>query len=202
MTVVRWTDNKDVFAISTLLGDNNSTAKRHVDGVVKDVPIPEIISDYNQFMGGVDLADQVMCYYSLGRKSLKWWRRVFWRYHDHAIVNAYVLYAINNSSSLDKTMTRKKFRLELARVLSAPAIALRRGPGRKPSQSLSRLSGKHFPYRSAERKRCAVCAYKRVNPREKRYKDKKIMTWCPKCEAHLCIGQCFQSYHTRVDYKR
>ncbi len=114
-------------------------------------------------------------------------------------MNAYVLYAINNGSSLDKTMTRKKFHWELARVLSAPAIALRRGPGRKPSESLSCLSGKHFPYRSAERKRCAVCADKKVTPRLKRYKDKKIKTWCPKCEAYLCIGQCFQSYHTRVD---
>ncbi len=70
-------------------------------------------------------------------------------------------------------MTRKKFRLELARVLSAPAIALRRGPGRKPSQSLSRLSGKQFPYRSAKRKSCAVCAYKKVNPEKKYIKTRK-----------------------------
>ena len=79
--------------------------------------------DHNSFMGGVDLVDQIMCYYSLGCKSLKWWRRVFWRYQDHAIVNAYVLYSHNNASSLDKIMTRKKFHLELARALSAPAIA-------------------------------------------------------------------------------
>jgi len=30
----------------------------------------------------------------------------------------------------------------------------------------------------------------------------KIMTWCPKCETHLCIGKCFELYHTRVKYKQ
>lgn len=152
-------------------------------------------------MGGVDLADQVMCYYSVGRKTMKWWRRVFWRMYDHAITNSYVIYTANNATSLDKVMTRKQYRLELAKALTAHAITSRRGPGHSPSSTLSRLTGKHFVYRSGVRKRCAVCAYKKTSSRGAKYKDKKITTWCPKCEVHLCVGQCFQSYHTRVDFK-
>lgn len=44
----------------------NLPVRRQVDCHAKDVPCPDIISDYNTFMGGVDLADQVMCYYSVG----------------------------------------------------------------------------------------------------------------------------------------
>ena len=62
------TDKKDVFAMSTLRCDNSITAKRHVDGVVQDVRIPELISDYNKLMGGVDLTDQIMCCCSLGAR--------------------------------------------------------------------------------------------------------------------------------------
>ena len=207
ITVVRWIDNRDVYAISTLNSDLLTKVKRQVDGTVKEITCPEIISDYNSFMGGVDLADQAMCYYSMGRKTLKWWRRVFWRMHDHTITNAYIIYKSNNASSLQKVQTNLQFRLTLAQALTSGVVAMRVGPGRSPSQVFSRLKGKHFPYRSVTRKRCAVCAYKKTVPykrnvpKNKQYKNKKIKTWCPKCEVHLCIGKCFESYHTRADYK-
>ena len=132
---------------------------------------------------------------------MKWWRRVFWRLHDTVITNAFVIYAANNATSFDRIKTRVQFRLEIAKALSEPLLITRKGPGRNPSQILSRLTGKHFPYRSPQRKHCGVCAYKKVHSKGTKVKDKKISTWCPKCEVHLCIGSCFQLYHTRVDYK-
>ena len=107
VTVVRWIDNKDVYAMSTLYPDSVCMVRCQVDSQVKDVTCPDIISDYIAFMGGVDLADQVMCYYSVGRKTMKWWRRVFWRMYDHAITNAYVIYSKNNATLLEKSLTRK-----------------------------------------------------------------------------------------------
>ena len=47
------------------------------EGQAKEIDCPLIIPDYNNYMGGVDLADQAMCYYSVGRKTMKWWRRCF-----------------------------------------------------------------------------------------------------------------------------
>ena len=66
LTVLRWTDNKDVHAISTLYSDSLTTVQHQVDGQREDVPCPDIISYHSSFMGGVDLADQVMCYYFVG----------------------------------------------------------------------------------------------------------------------------------------
>lgn len=31
-------------------------------------------------------------------------------------------------------------------------------------------------------------------------KDKKTQNYCPKCEIFLCIGQCFENYHTQTSY--
>ncbi len=56
-------------------------------------------------------------------------------------------------------------------------------------------------YRSSNLKRCSVCAYKKSSSRSTRVKDKKIKTWCPKCNVHLCVGKCFEAYHSRVNYK-
>ena len=129
ITVVKWHDNCDMYAISTLYGNSMTRVKRQVDGNTKKISCPEIIEDYNTFMGGIDMADQTMCYYSLGRKTLKWWRRVFWRLHDMAITNAFVIYKTNNATSLQKLQTNQQFHLTLAEKLVAEVVASCRGPG-------------------------------------------------------------------------
>lgn len=169
-------------------------------GTRREVSAPEIIADYNQFMGGVDLADQFVCYYSVGRKNMKWWRKIVWRLHDHAICNAHVIYKANTATSLSKSFTNYQFRLKLIHALTEPLLEIGRGPGRTPVTTHQRLVGKHFAYLSDVRKRCAVCSAKKVTSEGKICKDKKIKTWCPKCKTHLCIGNCFQLYHTRTFY--
>ena len=140
-----------------------------------------------------------MCYYSIGRKSLKWWRKVVWRLHDQCITNARVIYLANTHTSLKKPLTNLQFRLSLVEKLTAPLVGSRKGPGRTPQQQ--RLTGKHFPYLSSKRRRCVVCAYKKSSPRGKTQRGTKTKTWCPKCEQHLCMGKCFELYHTRVYYR-
>lgn len=99
--------------------------KCQVNGNVKEIPCPEITEDYNSFMGGVDMANQVVCCYTLGRKTLKWWRRVFWSLHDMSITNVFVIYKMNNTTSLQKTQTNRQFRLTLAEKLVAAVVATR-----------------------------------------------------------------------------
>ena len=154
-------------------------------------------------MGGVDICDQYLCYYSVGRKSMKWWRRVFWRLHDIAIVNAYIIYKYNNRTNLKHLITPKQFRLEIAKELANPNLLARKIPGRSPSLQLDRLKGKHFLYCSDVRSRCAVCSYRKrkTSPRGKKYKDKKIKTRCLKCQVNLCVGKCNELYHTKVNYR-
>ena len=79
ITACRWFDNRDVYSLSSVYSDSLTLnfVRRQVDKQMMDVSCPEIIADYNKYMGGVDLADQAMCYYSVGRKTMKWWRRVF-----------------------------------------------------------------------------------------------------------------------------
>ena len=201
LTATHWYDNRDVYALSTAVDDTVVQVRRRVENEVIDVTCPEIIQDYNSFMGGVDICDQYMCYYSLGRKSMKWWRRIFWRLHDIAITNAYVIYKYNHRNSLKKMLTHQQFRLELAKQMAHPYVLSRKNPGRRPKKNLDRLKGKHFLYHSQIRARCAVCSYKKTTSRGKKYKDKKIKTRCFKCEVNLCVGKCNELYHTKVEYK-
>ena len=68
-----------------------------------------------------------------------------------AITNAFIIYKSNNATGLQKIQTNRQFCLTLTEKLLAGVIASRRGPGCPPADVFSRLTGKHFPYRSRVR---------------------------------------------------
>ena len=86
---------------------------------------PEIINDYNCFMGGFDVVDQHLAYYAIGCKGLKWWRHVFYRLLEMAIVNSYAIYRLKGP---EKLLTHKAFHLKLAHSLCEPFLLARADP--------------------------------------------------------------------------
>ena len=188
LTFVHWKDKRDVFCLSTFHSAQMAPITTRRGEVVQR---PVLITDYNAFMGGVDRMDQMITYYSAGRKTIKWYKRLFWRVVDMALVNSYILY---NLCHRDKPLTQKQFRLELADALVQKYIN-EKATGNVISRSpTERLRGKHFPITS-KRGRCTVCGNKK-NPHGRR-RDRKTTNYCPKCKKHLCKKQCFELYHTR-----
>ena len=199
MIAICWRDKRDILVLSTDVGDEMTKVSRCSGSDILEVECPVLIEEYSSFMGGVDMADQYMCYYSLGRKTKKWWLHVFWRLFDHAILKTLIVYRSNQKYSLYKILNQKEFRLQLAHSLYAGALSSRI-TGRPPSLSLTRMLGKHFVYKSETRARCVVCGQKKLSSRSKKKKDKKVKTQSSKCHVNLCVGRCFELYHTRVDY--
>lgn len=190
MTVVHWKHKRDVNALSTI----------HGNAVSEDVPHkPEIITEYNKYMAGVDNNDQLLVYFAVGRKTMKWWKRVFWRLIEIALVNSHLLYKMKPENV---SISQKKFRLNLCHLLVQPLLTLRAnsgarllvGPGLADPAPNDRLMGKHFGKRSDKRRRCKVCAYRKNN--EGKMKQTKTNNFCPKCDVHLCQDPCFREWHT------
>ena len=64
--VVKWHDNKAVTVASTFGRIGASSTKKRWDSKSKDhvdVSYPDMIRDYNQSMGGVDLSDMLIALY-------------------------------------------------------------------------------------------------------------------------------------------
>src|SRR5439155_11182356 len=55
------------------------------------LPIPGAIDDYNHYMGGVDIADQLRAGFSTQQRGLKPWRPLFYWLLDTTIINAFHL---------------------------------------------------------------------------------------------------------------
>ena len=55
------------------------------------LPIPGAINDYNHYMGGVDIADQLRAGFSTQQRGVKPWRPLFYWLLDSTIINAFPL---------------------------------------------------------------------------------------------------------------
>jgi len=76
--------------------------------------VPELIDDYNESTSGVDKCDQLLVYYAVNRKTPKWWKCLFFRLLDMAVINAIILYGYAFTKDIEKRQSHKKFRLQLA----------------------------------------------------------------------------------------
>ena len=78
--------------LHTLPTNVDKTNRKLKDGSVVQIPCPKPVKQYTGRMGGVDRFDQKRCYYSVSRRSRRWWLRLFYFLVDTCIVNAHILH--------------------------------------------------------------------------------------------------------------
>ena len=79
---------------------------------------PLVVNQYNHSMNGVDRADQYTVYYSFIRRSVKWWRKIFFWIMEVAVVNSYILY----KCTVVRPITHLEYRHSVVRALATPYI--------------------------------------------------------------------------------
>jgi hypothetical protein len=122
VAATKWQDSKPVTIIST----TKLISRKNKDGSKSEVYCPEAVKIYNSIMGGVDRFDQKKERYEVGRRSTKWWHRIFYYLLDLAIVNAYTIMNVVKNGGDQLT-----FRLRFARQLIA-GFSTRKRKGRQP----------------------------------------------------------------------
>lgn len=93
--ITRWNDNKAVTVGSNFLDvEPISTVSRFSRSERKRVQVsqPYMISQYNKYMGGVDLADNMVANYRIRIRGKKWWWPIFSNYIDVSMVNAWKIW--------------------------------------------------------------------------------------------------------------
>jgi hypothetical protein len=158
---------------------------------------------YKKHKIGVDKSDQLLSYYSFQRKSVKWWKKLFFHLFDLALVTAHILHQIR---------TKQKFRpykfLEMVTEGLVSDVGVEITKQSRKSYA-GRLVGRdHFAFRipatgskqwGKTQRTCKVCADKGKHHAGKAIK-KFTTVYCRKCNVGLCLGECFEIYHTTVNY--
>jgi len=162
--------------------------------------MPVSVLDYNENMGGVDLKDLLLQHYLLERKKItKWYIKLFRRLLNTTVLNCMVICCANSGRT---KIDHFKFRVELVQALLIEhrSESVRKSQGHHSTdKNVPRLLERHFPERipltekkARSTKRCVVC-----------YKNNRRMEtafWCPKCEAALCIEECYKEFHTKLNF--
>ncbi|XP_048038343.1 piggyBac transposable element-derived protein 4-like [Megalobrama amblycephala] len=188
---VEWKDKRDVLMCSTFhKAFNGETIKRNVkgaDGVwaIQDFPVPAAVLDYNKHMGGVDLSDALIGYYTVLHKTRKWYRSFFYHFVDIAVVNSFILHQQMARMKNQKPLTQKAFREALVRELAGTGPE--NGPERaKPTPPTNSHLPKYIRGDSTlGRRTCRVC-------------HRKTPLVCVACDVPLCLvpnRNCFITWH-------
>jgi len=209
---VKFMDNKEVNILTTKHDDTVVTMTNQRKHSAEPIQRFEAVNDYNHFMGGVDRSDQLHNNAAFKRRTLKWWKKVFFHFFLLAEVNAYLWYKHHCTSKKKTPLDHCDFRKELAKGMV-------RHIGQKQTQNISttlmRLSERHFPStirpkdnqgnetknenkEMKDRKiwrRCFVC-YNSV------HKVKYSYFECRHCGVTLCVAPCFEIFHTKQDFSK
>jgi hypothetical protein len=202
LRAVTWVDKSCVALIST--GSSLSPVfvkRKNRLGAKININCPQLVRDYNDYMGGVDQHDSLRCGTYNTEKTLifhKWWLKLFFGLVNIAITNAYVIFRLFKHQK-KKSTTQLHFRflnmlqIELfKRGSSAFALNQSRKRRRKsgPSAKVAPvvvIDGEHVsaysktdPGRKDGKRRlsrlCRVCKKKRTN------------RGCSVCNIYVCLA--------------
>ncbi|KAG8237158.1 hypothetical protein J437_LFUL011207 [Ladona fulva] len=71
--VLKWKDKRDILMISSEHGEKFTSVKSR-RGTEREKP--NIILEYNKYIGGIDNLNQMLAYYPCDRKTLKWYKKL------------------------------------------------------------------------------------------------------------------------------
>nr|XP_054750234.1 piggyBac transposable element-derived protein 4-like [Lytechinus pictus] len=193
---VVWMDKKPVTLLTTLDGPGEDVkrirSRQGVDGH-REISRPTAISTYNKHMGGVDKADQLIQYYLHQHRSLKWWKRIFFHLLETTLVNAHIIYKSYDHPKLDLL----QFRVKVIKAFFGWPRAQHGRRGSREGPAIARLTpGAHFLKRVESRPDCVVCSNRYI-----RGGRKQTQFVCKSCDKAMCPTECFERFHTLVDYK-
>lgn len=191
--------------ISTIHNADMIDTRRNCRKTNCKIQQPKCVFDYNQYMKGVDRADQYLRYYPIYRKTIKWSKKVALYLFNCALFNAFRMHQHFNINS--KTIHFHDFLLKVCEAWLTNNSSDAEENFEVPTtsrvsrcDSADRFSGqvKHHQLiqisqtDKRKRRRCRVCSANKIR------KTTNLM--CKSCKVPLHLGDCFASYHLKKKY--
>jgi len=153
----------------------------------ESVNVPIALSDYNEYMGGVDLFNQKISYYAYEHRSAKWYKRVFYYFLEVAIINSYIIY----TSVVENKCSQKEFREKVIEALiTTPELKSSRSD-KKRSRSIFETTENCKIERTGKQRDCVKCSKRNDN----KNKRKTTIYICKTHNCSLCLDCYFIHEH-------
>ncbi|KAM3875240.1 piggyBac transposable element-derived protein 4-like [Diretmus argenteus] len=205
LVFVKWMDTREVSVCSTIhpavtVGDTVERRVRGEDGSwrMDKIPCPTPILAYNKNMGGVDLSDQLLQYYTTHRRSDRWYRTMFFHFVDIATTNAYIMHRDITDTHQAQHKSHKDFQAELVSQLCGVEITGVPAPANRKVSHVPVPCPQAMPTETrqkatAGRLQCTLC-------NQQQPKRRSLTIWkCKACKVPLCLipdRNCFEKWHS------
>lgn len=204
LLAVHWKDRRDVYMLTTLHKDT-MTATKKIDRVTGNKYLkPECVVNYNANMGAIDKTDMLLSSIECVRRTMKWYKKLFFHIVDMSLLNAYSAY----KTVTGKHISLADFQLQLINELvlkyqcEGGMTTNRKKTPMDITEKRLQPDARHFPElvpvtpsKKQGRRYCFVCSHKKENK-----KRKDSIYCCIECDVGLCVTPCFKIYHTQKEF--
>ena len=166
--------------------------------------LPNIIVEYNNAMGGVDLSDARLYKYLTERRTIKWTHKFVFSLFGRALLNAFILYQKNTTDAPKKT--RYQFYVSIVEDMMGdyrpPHKVIRKRRSREEIQAANQLEPIIEAPENPAQPGPSPCRLvkldvgKRRDCAHKHTKRVRSSYQCPACNVGLCPS-CFAGYHVQ-----
>lgn len=190
MAVVSWQDKCLVTLLSTAASpwEPGVSVLRRIPGMRGQLKVPSspIHVQYQEYMRGVDVTDQIRSNYSSQLKSHKWWHKLFFFIIDQSMVNSYVVYCSQMESLGLRVRTHMQFNIAVGKHLVADWLQRRPRAQARPPPRQRRPPPVHSHWQSSLKRKCIECG--------------ALGRWyCPACGwKWMCRQSCYHVIHERL----
>ncbi|CAF1156898.1 unnamed protein product [Didymodactylos carnosus] len=186
-----------------------------------DIITPQIIDQYNKFMGGVDTMDMLVTLHPIPFESKRWYTRIIWRIFDLMVINSWIVMNSRRLSDSHGATSHGSFRLfhfkseiakfllrkaklqqlQLAPVNSIPDDNESDEESEPPTKKMREAAfsvTQPIPYDGCNHWPVFVSAVNNTRCKNEECSGKTYWKYL-KCNVHLCLNSrkhCFTQYHT------
>lgn len=196
LLALNWKDKRDVTILTSMheaIMEVTQTSRG------QEVEKPKCIADYNTNMGGVDRTDMLLISTESVRRTIKWYKKVFFHLLDIALINSHSIFKIKTGKNIPLLDFQRDLVKQIIQKYKNTTVRCsgsnRSSDGHSPLRLIERDFPSMFSLRDNRRplsKRCVVCAKRKVR-KETRY-------LCTKCDVPLCVIDCFERYQTVLKF--
>lgn len=202
LLTIHWKDRRDVYMLTTINKDimvetnkiDRITGKKYIK--------PECVVHYNNNMGAIDKTDMLLSSTECVRRTMKWYKKLFFHIIDMCLLNAYSAYKTVTGNHISLA----NFQLSLINeIIQKYQKSVKTFPNKgNKSRKIDiedRLIQRHFPElvpqkpSGKKRRKCYVCSHKIEGK-----KRKDTLYQYKECDVGLCVDPCFKIYHTKKNF--
>lgn len=207
LSITKWYDKKAVTLASTAFGvEPVGTCQRYSKQEHRKVAVPRpmVVQKYNEKMGGVDLCDRMMSFYSQRRRTSRWTLRTMIHLVDLACVNAWIEYRANKKYLKQPAMQYIEFKISVAESLLSTILEEDSNSSDEDTVEVPRKRVKPLPSLPVRTSQALHMPKKENIKNAARCRNpgcsKKTRHRCTSCDIYLCIEtdrHCFFDFHTK-----